>query len=252
MAINSLNGKIRVYNYSQSPVGFPSNHSVNGVFIRGRDEDEDFVVERVDFDDIETENTKSDLFKVGRLRFHPDEEDEIYKKLGIEDRENIKTDTELMAILKDESVENIKRITSIKSSSLLNRLKELLFKMERNGDIPSPNITAVVTERLNELKYGLKRDKQSTINRILENDKKKQEESKLQETLNELTEKVMKLEKESADKDKLLNQSQTALENLLRQVALLTNSDESKEENKTETKQVNKPAPKKAGRPPKK
>jgi transcriptional regulator with XRE-family HTH domain len=97
---NLLNGKVRVFNYELSPAGFPSQHNQNGVLIRGRDEDEEFVVERVSFDDIESENTKSDLFKVGRLRFAPEEEDEIYKKLGIEDRDNIKTDSELIELLK--------------------------------------------------------------------------------------------------------------------------------------------------------
>lgn len=246
MEINLLNGKVRVYNYSQSPIGFPSNHSANGVFIRGRDEEEEFVVERVDWDDIESENTKSDIFKVGRLRFHPDEEDEIYNKLGIEDRENIKTDKELIGILKDSSVENIKWISNLKSSTLLLRLKNLLFRLERSGDFPPPTVSAVVNERVNEIKFGLKRDKNSSINKILEADKQKREKDQVATQLEELAKKVEQLEKEKSEKDQLLNQSESAIQLLLQKVEELTKADTPKEPkpNKNDTA-------KKSGRPPK-
>lgn len=242
MAIDLLNGKIRVYNYELSPVGFPSQHTSNGVFIRGRDEDEEFVIERVFLDDIESENTKSDLFKVGRLRFHPDEEDEIYKILGIEDRDNIKSDKELIEMLQDDSIENIKMISNIKSSTLLLRMKSLLFTMERNGSIPPHTVSSVVNERVNEVKFGIKRDKNSEINRILEVDKKKNEENKMKTTLEELAKKVQKLEKENNEKDQLLSQSQNALQDLLKMVDELkgnTNTQATKKEVKESSKKVN-------------
>lgn len=242
MAIDLLNGKVRVLNYELSPVGFPSQHNQNGVFVRGRDEEEEFVMERVAFDDIEAENTKSDLFKVGRLRFHPDEEDEIYEKLGIEDRDNIMSDRELTEMLADKSIENIKKISNIKSSTLLLRMKSILFSMERNGNIPPHEVSQIVTERANELKYGGKRNPDSVINKIIEADKKKNEESKLYSIVEELSRKVENLEKEKVQKDELLNQSQSAIQDLLKMVNDL------KVNNSTETKEE--PA-KKAGRPKK-
>ncbi len=245
MAIDLLNGKVRVYNFEQSPVSFPSQNNVNGVFIRGRDEDEEFVVERVDFVDIESENTKSDLFKVGRLRFNPDEEDEVYNKLGIEDRDNIKTDKELTLVLKDESVENIKWISNLKSSTLLRRMKSLLFTMERNGTHPPHTVAAIVNERVNEVKFGLKRSENSAINRILESDKKKKDEDKVATQLAELSKKVELLEKEKNEKDELLGQSENAIQLLLKKVEDLTKGSESPKE--TEPKQI----AKKSGRPPK-
>lgn len=223
MAIDLLNGKVRVYNYELSPVGFPSQHNLNGVFVRGRDEEEEFIVERVALDDIESENTKSDLFKVGRLRFHPDEEDEIYKKLGIEDKDNIKTDAELIELLKDTSIENIKRISNLKSSTLLLRMKALLFSMERSGNIPPHTISSVVIERNNELKYGGKRNPDSEINRIIESDKKKNEDNQLKSTVDELAKEIEKLKQEKNEKDKLLNDSQSAIQDLLAMVSALKN-----------------------------
>lgn len=243
MALDLLNGKIKVYNYELSPVGFPSQYNQNGIFIRGRSEDEEFVVERVALDDIEAENTKSDLFKVGRLRFNPNEEDEIYQLLGIEDKENIKSDKELINLLQNDSIENIKWISNLKSSTLLLRMKSLLFSMERNGNIPPHNISSVVNERCNELKYGGKRNKDSEINRILEKDQQKQEDNKLKETVAELTKKVDTLLKENSDKDELISKSQSAITDLLAMVENLkkTNVETSQEEIVTEKKTTGRP-----------
>lgn len=247
MALDILNGKVRVYNYEMSPVGFPSQHSQQGVFIRGREEDEEFVVERVALDDIEIENSKSDLFKVGRLRFHPDEEDEVYKKLGIEDKENILSDKQLRELLLNDSIENVKRISSIKSSTLLTRMKHMLFAIERTGKVPPPTIVAVVSERSSELRNGGKRNPDSQINKLLEMDKKEKEESKLKETVEQLLKKVEALEKEKEHKDELILKSQTAIENLLVQVENLTkNGTKNKEPQEEPTEET-----KKSGRPPK-
>lgn len=231
MTLDLLNGKVKVYNYEGSPVSFPSNHTVQGVFIRGKDESEDYVIERVAWDDIESENTKSDLFKIGRLRFDPKEEDEAYKLLGIEDRTNILTDNELIAKLQDDSIANIKWISNLKSTNLLARMKNLLFKMERTDiDIRVPhNVLAVVTERNNELKFGGKRHENSEINRILKADQKKNEQSALQKQLSEMNEKLAKLEKESKEKDELLNQSQAGMQDLLKIIEGLKSETTAKE-----------------------
>lgn len=229
MAIDMLNGKVRVYNYGLSGVGFPSQHSEHGVYIRGRDEDEPYVVERVAFDDIEIENSKSDIFKVGLLRFHPDEEDEIYEKLGIDDRENIKTDEELMEILSDNSIENIKRISKIKSNTLINRMINVLFSMERQRQTPDPNISAAVIERSKELSYG-KQITNSRISQLIDQDNKAKEEAKMKELINQLSTKIEQLENEVKSKDQLINESQQALKDLLNEVKNLKQNN-SKEEN---------------------
>lgn len=246
MALDLLNGKIKIYNYEKSPVAFPSNHSIQGVFIRGRDEDEDFVVERVAWDDIESENTKSDLFKVGRLRFDPKEEDEAYKSLGIEDKSNILTDKELMVKLQQDDIETLKWISGLKSSTLLSRMKNMLFKMERTDiDVKAPhNILAVVTERNNELKFGGKRHENSEINRILSNDKLKNEQSALQKQLADMNDKLVKLEQANKEKDELLTQSQTGMQDLLKIIEGLKSESkpapEAKKTNTTNKRQNNK------------
>lgn len=239
MSIDLLNGKVRVYNYELSPVGFPSQHNVQGVYIRGRSEDEEYVVERVSFDDIEAENTKSDLFKVGRLRFNPIEENEIYKKLGIEDRENIKSDKELIEQLKDDSIENIKTISNLKSSTLISRMKSLLFNMERTGNIPPHTVSSVVLERNNELKFGGKRNKDSEINRLLDANSKQKEDDILKNTVAELSKKIEKLEQEKAEDKKTITESTQALQDLLKMVNDLKS--ENKEENKSESKKAGRP-----------
>lgn len=229
MSLDKINGKIRVYNYGKSPVGFPSQHSQQGVFIRGRSDDEEFVVERVAFDDIEIENTKSDLFKVGRLRFHPDEENEIYELLGIDDRENIMDDRQLTKVLMDDSLENVKRISNINSMTMITRMKSMLFTLERAGKSLPPRVVDVVTERLNELKNGGKRNLNSAINRLLEAEKKQKEDTKLQETVQDLVKQVEMLKKQSQEKDDIISKSQTAIEKLLEKVENLSKITHSKE-----------------------
>lgn len=235
MALDLLNGKVRVYNYETSPVGFPSHHTAQGVFINGRDDEEEFVVERVSFDDVETENTKSDLFKVGRLRFHPDEETEIYVKLGIEDKDNILSDADLISVLQNDSVETIKWISNLKSPTLLLRMKSLLFKMEQNDQKIPRNTLAVVTERSSEIRYGHKRHANSEINRILTSDKKAKEEDQLQKKLSTLEAKFEQLEREKLESDKNLLNSNTALQDLLKIVEDLKSAslDEKKQTTKS-------------------
>lgn len=243
MALDLLNGRVRVYNYNRSSVGFPSMRDQNGVYVRGRDEDESFVVERVLLDDIEIENTKSDIFKVGVLRFHKDEEGEIYKRLGIEDKENIKTDQELIEMLKDDSIENLKKISQINSTLLILRMKNLLFEMERGGDTPLHDVMSVVSERVNELKYKTKRNENSIVNKLINKNNKNNANNEMQKQLEALAKKVEQLEEE---KNKVVTDSQTAITDLLKIVEDL------KAENKVEKQEIKKEAPKKtAGRPKK-
>lgn len=248
MSIDMPNGKVRAYNYELSPVGFPSQNLQQGVFIRGRSEDEESVVERVSFDDIEVENSKSDLFKVGRIRFHPEEQEEIYKKLNIEDKENIMNDKELVELLTIDSVQTVKRISEIKSIILISRMKSMLFAIERTGKVPPHNISATIIERANELKNRSKRNPNSEINRILDAAKKEEEKDTLKETLNTLTSKLENLEKEKQEES---TKSQTAMEALLKKVEELTQGKEKSKVNnvKQTTATSDDNNQKKAGRP---
>jgi hypothetical protein len=247
-----LNGRVRVYNYEQSPIGFPSQFNEYGVFISGREEDDEYRMERVSWEDIEIENTKSDIFKVGRLRFHPSEEEEIYNKLGIYDKENIKNDRELIDMLTDDSIENLKKINNIKSHTLLSRMKAILFKMERINKIPPHNISAVISERYEELKNGGRKNGNGIVSQIIKRDNQLKDDNKLKETLAELNKKFELLEKENKEKDEIINQSQTAIQDLLKMVEELKTSQpietNIEDVEQTEVKAVTKKSP---GRPKK-
>jgi len=254
--MDSLNGKIKVLNYELSPVGFPSTVNPKGIFIEARDEDNEYKMERVLWEDVELENGKSDLFKVGRLRFHPDEEEEIYKKLGIEDKENIKTDKELMSILTNDNIENLKKINAIKSITLITRMKSILFKMERVNKTPPHNVIAVVSERCEELKNGGKKNENSVVARIMATDKQHNDESKLQNTIDSLAKEVELLKTDKANTE---SQSHDALQDLLKIVQDLkaenaelkkgvsaeSESEVVKDNDKDEVKKAGRPATKK-------
>lgn len=245
MSLNLLNGKIRVYNYQKNPVGFPSEVVKAGVYFTGREEDEEFVMERVLWEDIEIENNKSDVFKIGRLRFHPDEEDEVYEKLGITDRENIKSDKELIELLKDDSLVNLKYIMKLKSTLLISRMKSMLFDMERGGVNPPHLIISAVTERSEELK-GSPKNPNSQIHKMIEQEKKDKEDNRLKDTLSELKREMSKLKEEKEKKEVESQQSQSALADLLDMVKLLKQENEELKKSKIAEEKTEKKTTKKA------
>lgn len=211
MSLNLMNGKIRVYNYQKNPIGFPSQVTKEGVYLTGRAEDEEYVMERVLWEDIEVENNKSDVFKVGRLRFHPNEEKEVYEKLGIVDLENIKSDNELMELLKNDSLNNLKYIMKLKSTLLVTRMKNLLFEMERGGNVPPHLVIEAVNERVEELK-GLPVNPNSNIHKMIEREKQEKEDNKLKDTISELKKDFAKMKEEKQETEL---KSQNALSDLL-------------------------------------
>jgi len=226
MSLNLLNGKVRVYNYQNNPCGFPSDIIKEGVFFKGKEEDEEFVMERVLWEDVESENNKSDAFKIGRLRFNENEEDEIYDKLGISDRENIRNDKELMSLLKDDSMSNLRYIMKIKSTLLISRMRTLLFEMERGGNQPPHYVVLAVTEKSEELK-GSPKNKESQIYKMFEQESQDNEDSKLKDTLNDLKKEMSKLKSDNVQKEKDSEQSQGALADLLKMVQDLKAENES-------------------------
>jgi hypothetical protein len=256
-----LNGKVRVYNYEMSPIGFPSQINEKGVFIRGRNEDEEYVVERILWDDVEIENSKSDIFKIGRLRFNSEEENEVYDKLRIDDKENIMNDSEVIQLLKNDSVDTLKRINRIKSFMLLSRMKQLLFTMERGGQIPPHRVTTVLLEHIEEVLSGRKNDN-SLISGILADENKEKEDLHLKETLAHLSNEIASLKSEKEISDKENTESKNALSDLLKMVQDLKAENESLKSkviiedtslDSTEkaTDEVKEEPVKKAGRPPK-
>jgi len=221
MSLNLLNGKIRVYNFQDNPCGFASEVIKEGVFFKGKEEDEEFVMERVLWEDVQSENNKKgDIFKIGRLRFAPEEEDEIYSKLGITDKENIRNDRELMELLRDDSVSNLRYIMKIKSTLLISRMRNILFQMERGGKQSPHYVVLAVTEKSEELK-GSPKNINSQIYKMFEQEKQDDEDSKLKDTLNDLKKEMSNLKNDNIQKEKESKESQGALSDLLKMVEQL-------------------------------
>lgn len=258
MSFNLMNGKIRVYNYQKNPVGFPSQIAKEGVYLTGRAEDEEYVMERVLWEDIEVENNKSDVFKIGRLRFHPNEEKEVYEKLGITDLENIKSDNELIELLKNDSLSNLKYIMKLKSTLLVTRMKNLLFEMERGGSVPPHLVIEAVNERVEELK-GLPRNLNSNIHKMIEREKQELEDNKLKETLAQIQkdmakmkeEKEESIEKIKSEKIEVEEKSKNALEEMFALINQLKAENEALRQEK-EVKEISVEEPKSTSTKPRK
>jgi hypothetical protein len=230
-----VNGKIRVYNYEQNPCGFPSDMNKRGVFIEASNGEEP-VMEYIFFSDIEQENTKSDIFKTGRLRFHKDEEEEVYEKLNIVDKENIMTNREMRQLLLDKSTDNLKRIDKIKSLGLLTRMKSVIINMSIGGETVPNQVISVVNEKYDELRYGGRKNENSYLNKLVNEEKESQEKESLLGAFNELNKKVDLIQREKEENEK---KSQDALNDLLKMVQALKLENETlknKPEEKVEEK----------------
>ncbi|MFC0903862.1 hypothetical protein ACFHWD_04050 [Clostridium sp. MT-14] len=209
--MNLLNGKVRVYNYRNSSVGFPSNVLKKGNFISGKDKDKEYTMKRILWEDIEEENANSDIFRTGMLRFHPDEEDEIYKKLGIEDRENILADEDIVKVLLNDSMDNLKRINNIKSFSLITRMKSMLFNLERVGKSAPIDIINVINDRYDSLRNQGKKNEKGYLDSLLEKQKKANNENELTSMIKKLSEEFNNLKQEKQKSEQETKKSLTDL-----------------------------------------
>jgi hypothetical protein len=102
---------IDVLNY-EGLCAVPSINNTRGELFESGTEDMPTVYP-LSFRDIKVINSKSDIFRTGRLRFNSDEEEEIYEALSIHDRDNIFSEKE---IRKDSITEYINRKEAFKAS----------------------------------------------------------------------------------------------------------------------------------------
>ena len=63
------NGKVRVYNFEKSPVGFPSQKDLKGVYFEGKEDNQEYVMKRVYWDDIDIENNDIQIIKINGSLF---------------------------------------------------------------------------------------------------------------------------------------------------------------------------------------
>ncbi|WP_061328775.1 hypothetical protein [Clostridium botulinum] len=190
---------IEVLNYEGMAI-LPSSVTPEGIVMEMGTYDNP-VIEPISFRDIKIANSKTDFFKVGRLRFNKQEEDEIYKELHILDKENIMSEKEIRDFLQVTEKETFERIIKIKSLTLITRMKKVLFELGMANIDVSPRVVSCLNKRYEELKFRPNSSSEININDYItkkeEVEIKNDEELKAQKEMFENMMQKMKEELES-------------------------------------------------------
>lgn len=155
MAID-LNKDIAVLNYNFNTVILVGMRDSYKLESAGIDNDGEVApsVNYITAGDIRFINGGSNVFKIGYLRFEPEMEEEVYDFLHIRDWQNIKTDAQIREDLKNPTVEILKNIVNIKSSTLLGRYYIQMMALVDNDEDISGRVRDIIETRMKELRNG--------------------------------------------------------------------------------------------------
>lgn len=130
-------GRLRGYLFSSCREGMPS-------------------FEYMDFDDIEYINSKSPVFRNGDLQFEDDEREEIFEALKYPKWRDTYLDEDMIEdILRNPTLDNLKRVTSITSPCTIERLRsKLVSAINNDADGVSTRSANVIKQRFRELQNG--------------------------------------------------------------------------------------------------
>jgi len=148
---------INVLNYSDSIVSIATNIRPEGyLFEPAMNEQQSFAIP-LSFAEIRIVNSQSAIFREGKLYFDKEYEEEVYKKLGIYDWENILSDTQIRDTILKPTKDKLEKIIKINSLSMFDRIRGMLILMRNTGmyDI-SMRVIDVINYRYQELYKGKK------------------------------------------------------------------------------------------------
>lgn len=147
------NDVINVFNENDGKMFTVSQNETNGyIFEKGTVEDPFFVP--ILWEDIIFINNRSDVFKTGGLVFKKDEQNEVYKELRIDIKnQNYFTRSNIENIILEPTVDKLKQIVKITSVSTIERFRHYLIKLdnEQEYDI-AKRVYDVINIRYTELK----------------------------------------------------------------------------------------------------
>ena len=112
--------------------------------------------EYMDFDDIEYINSKSPVFRNGDLQFEADEREEIFEALRYPKWRDTYLDEGMIDdILRNPTVDNLRRVTAITSPCTIERVRaRLISAVNNNADGVSTRSASVIKQRFYELQNG--------------------------------------------------------------------------------------------------
>ena len=142
---------INVYNYNEGIISVPSHADPRGYIFEAANDGEPFIFP-LTFSEIRFINGQSNIFKEGFLKFDEHMQEEIYNSLRIYDWDDILTESEIKDVLLKPTKEKLQKVLKITSTSMLERIRNILVKLRNVGEYDiSSRVIQVVEARYNEL-----------------------------------------------------------------------------------------------------
>jgi hypothetical protein len=153
MSIND-SSLIDVYNYTSGFIAVPSGPNSNEPrgYMFEPCVDGKPSYQQLTYTDVKMINGQSNLFKEGFLKFSPEDEKEIYGKLGIREWHEIMSDEDIRNIILNPSKEGLEKFISVRSPSLFERIRGMFIQLNnsRQYDI-SMRVSEVIEARYQEI-----------------------------------------------------------------------------------------------------
>lgn len=107
-------------------------------------------------------NSTCSAFKNGVLRFRPEEQNEIFKAIGIKGDDVLFIEDIDNAIL-NPTVENLQRMIDIKDGAQFERIRGRFYRMTNSGEDLSTKVKRLIDERYKELRAGKRNSELSVV-----------------------------------------------------------------------------------------
>jgi len=142
-----------LYNYRFSPVCVKIKN--DGFVISPCDNNGNPSTFPVELDDIRYIHSSTNAFKIGLLRFAPEDEQELYEDvLKMHDWRKLLTVDEIKGILEKPTVEGLQKLLDIENITQFDEVRGLLLWMTGRGiDIPT-RVSKLIERRYKELQSG--------------------------------------------------------------------------------------------------
>ena len=137
-----------VLNYDTSPIAITTRDH-NDLIPAGNDDVPASLP--LTIDEIVYVNSTTKVFKIGRLRFEPEFEAEIYNELRLYDWQNILTNQQIYDIILHPTLEKLERILAIDDQMYFDRIYGAYMGLRNAGATISNNVENIMKARYKEL-----------------------------------------------------------------------------------------------------
>ena len=152
MSIRNKND-IRVYSELPFQINLVGQHR-EYVFPASRDGEP--TMNYVDWADIEYAHSRGNTFSNGLLIFNEEEQEEIYRELGIRDwRSKVWFDKDIVDAIENPTLEKMQRVINVKDSLTFERIRGKVVMYINRGKDVSQKVVNIVDRRYLELQAGI-------------------------------------------------------------------------------------------------